>query len=546
MRACVASLLLLMSACDGDPAPVDAGGTDAGVAADAGPPDAGTDAGPEPGAICDELGLSVRAFDATADGAAFQTVAGDFTVRTLDGPWTLSERWSGCESYVFVLHDPGPTGTALYETFPDELFTEGPRNVHYFFGTFEDDAEAARALAEDMRAKVEEGFDFHELGEADRAFWRSRMHYLAEPIREADGSVGALTREDRRVTNAFAITRQQVFDPVGSLSVVASGGFTPRLPMVRFAAPYYDYLHDLDARLGAEEATVISLLDAETIAARTVDRTVTLPDAAAMAAFDALEIDVELTCHLDPAGCSEWDRIAHVDLCEDAACETRRELVRWITPYSRPGRRRWAMDASPLLGLLRGGGERTFRIVFGPSWEEETEREVSVRLRLRDTGATESATGAELAFRGGTFDADYNAGRAPFRFTPPSGTSRVELVVVVSGHGMEADNCAEWCNHVHTFAIGGAEHVVEFPGEAGAPLGCADLAGQGVPPGQWGNWAPRRAGWCPGWPVPVHRFDLTDSVTVGAENELSYRGSYMGGEPRGGMVDLSAYVVTYE
>jgi hypothetical protein len=206
------------------------------------------------------------------------------------------------------------------------------------------------------------------------------------------------------------------------------------------------------------------------------------------------------------------------------------------------------MDASPLLGLMRDGGERTLRITTGPDWEEATPSDVRVALRLsRRDASTPLAADALLAFRGGAFDAAYNTGREPFAFTPPAGTTKVELVVIVSGHGQtETHNCAEWCNHEHDFTVNGdAMHHIGFPDEAGRTFGCAERAREGVPPGQWGNWAPSRAAWCPGLPVAARTFDITDDVTIGGANELVYRGSFMGGEPQGGTIDLSAYVVYY-
>ncbi|MCB9597529.1 MAG: hypothetical protein H6719_32720 [Sandaracinaceae bacterium] len=535
--------------CDGDPE------TDAGVDLDAGSmdaatsdPDAGTDGGPPATDVCAELGLATTPFDATATGTAWEEKAGDFTVQTLDGPWTLSEEWSGCESYVFVAYAANDYGRGIWSTSPDPIFTDGPRNVHYFFTTWEATEPEAMARVMEMRQNVEDGFDFVGLPEADRAFWRTHVHYVTSPVRMIDGSVGDLVRASEYILNAFAVTREQRLDPVGSLMTVGAGGFRPDLGMARFFSPFYDYLYDLDARVAAEtDATVVDVLRDETTTLRTLDRLVTLPDAAAMGGFDTLEVDVELTCTADPSNCSEWDRIAYVFFCEDEACATTRELVRWITPYSRPGRRRWVMDATPFLGLLRAGGPQTFRAVFGPDWEAATERTVSVSLRFSSRGEPDAATGAELAFRGGNFDASYNDAHTPFAFTPPADASRVELVVIVSGHGQEAgNNCAEWCDHHHTFDVGTTEVAdITFTGMAGRENGCAELAGQGVPPGQWGNWSPLRAGWCPGLPVETRRFDITSAVTLGAENQLSYAGSYGGGAPSGGNIDLSAYVVYY-
>lgn len=546
-------LCLLVVACDdGDPPPVDSG-----PGMDAGPPEPMVDAGPEPSAICDELGLDTTTFDASASGDSFEEVAGDFTVQTLDGPWTLSEHWSGCESYVFVNWLPNTYGDALWASAVDEIFTRGPRNVHYFFGAQATEPSTSMARAMEMQAQFEEAYAFQGISPEERAFWEQHIHFVSAPLRESEGSVGAFVNASPILDGAFAITRQQRFDPVGSLSDIGAGGFVPSVAMARFAAPYYDYIQALDARIEADtDATVVPLLDGEVTTLRTLDRTVTLPDAATMAGFDTLELDVQLSCLLAPGDCSEWDRIAHVFVCDElveemdgsTTCVNQQEITRWITPYSRPGRRRWLMDATPMLGLLQGGGEQAFRMVFGPNWEDPTERTVDIDLRFSNRGEGERPIGAELAFTGGNFDADYNTTRMPFSFTPPAGTTRVEVVATISGHGQtDGDNCAEWCNHVHTFTVnGGTPQVVDYPGMAGLRNGCADLASDGVPPGQWGNWSPLRAGWCPGYPVPQNRLDVTADVDLSGTNELTYRGTFMGGEPRGGNISLSVYVVYFQ
>ena len=124
----------------------------------------------------------------------------------------------------------------------------------------------------------------------------------------------------------------------------------------------------------------------------------------------------------------------------------------------------------------------------------------------------------------------------------------MELVTIISGHGQtDSDNCAEWCNHVHTFTLNDsaeAKHEVSYS-DIGSRFGCAARAGEGVIPGQWGNWSQSRAGWCPGLPVETVRFDITDQVTLGSENRLAYRGSFRGGEPAGGDIAMNTYVVWY-
>lgn len=549
--ACLLSLALI--ACDGASDPDDAGPLDA-ASPDAGPADSGlADAGPPPlPDVCEELGLAKRPFDPSGDGTTWEGVAGDFTVQTLDGPWTLSEEWSGCDSYVFINYASNDYGNGLWASAPDELFALGPRNVHYFFASYDPEADRARARVIEMRDSIELGFDLAELDEEERRFWRSRFHYVTESVQSTPGSVGALVSASPVILFSFAITRQQRFDPVGLLSQIGRGGFSPAVRMARFVSPFYDYLHDLDARLEADtDVTVVPVLDEADVTDRILDRPISLPDAATMAGFDELAIDLEVICrHASLGDCSEWDRIGNIYLCEDAECATRHEIARWITPYWRNGRRRWVMDATPFLGLMRDGGERTLRVQMGPPWERATARDVRVSLRLATRGATDAAILVQPAFQGGAWNDTYNT-REPVTFTPPPGTTRVEVVTIISGHGQGGGtNCAEWCNHEHAFAANGAApHTVSFPGEAGRTDGCAERTGEGVPPGQGGNWAPLRAGWCPGLPVPTRRFDITADVDLSAENTLTYESSFMGGAPPGGdgvTIAMSSYLVFYQ
>ena len=119
---------------------------------------------------------------------------------------------------------------------------------------------------------------------------------------------------------------------------------------------------------------------------------------------------------------------------------------------------------------------------------------------------------------------------------------------IISGHGQDEGNCAEWCNHQHEFTVNGsATHLREFPGQV-VSQGCSEQADLGVVPGQWGNWTPGRAGWCPGQAVQPWIVDITDDVTIGELNTLDYIGKY-GGQPvtgNRGRIRMNTYLVFSE
>lgn len=548
--------LALLAGCPSTPVTPDAGDlVDAGTTDS--PPDA-----PRPMDICDELGLDRVAFVTTGTGTAQGEIAADFTATTTTGSFTLSEAFTGCESYVFFVHLPGVTD-AVFRTPPDRVFTDGARNVHYFYVSNDPDPAVRSTVLTEVQTSLEEGLGIFVPVE-EHAFWRARVHYITDRATDIDGAIGdyltdylayaaqassAVAYDGRSLRPpapaAFAIDRDQRFDPVDNLA--PSVGETSTLNSAAWLGHFYNYRHDLEARLAAETGvSVVSLLD-EVTTLRVFTETVTLPATAATA--DALEVDIVVDCTArNPFACSEWDRIASVSFCVDGeACTDRREVARWITPYWRRGRQHYAIDASPLLGLLREGGSQTFFVELGPDWERATEWDVEVSLRFRDAGAPR-ATEVVPAFRGGTFDATYN-GRPAVHFTPPAGTTRVELVTILSGHGQVAgNNCAEWCDHRHTFTVNGtALPTIAHADEAiGSAFGCAAHAADGAIPGQWGNGFPMRAYWCPGLPVEALRTDITSLVTVGSDNMLDYAATFRTGDPAGGDIALSSYVVFYE
>ncbi|MFK7928170.1 MAG: peptide-N-glycosidase F-related protein [Myxococcota bacterium] len=517
--------------------------------------------GPDP--MCED-GLARTAFDADAAGLWFGEKAGDFTITTLGaGSWTLSDAWTGCDNYVILAYWPGNrTSEAVFASPTSTLFKTGP-NVHYIFASDQVSSTDRVAWMEDLRDKVQASVDA--LPEGERDSWEGRLHFSTARLSNEEGGLSEMLTDynvwaanpgnradlgERGMASAprlsaFGIDRLQRWDAGGSMSETVGGAQTFKL--ASYLGGFYDQRVRMAEEIAATEADESVLIDEEGVTDRIIVKTVDVP--ADRSAFDTFEFDILVDCkERNPFMCSEWDRIARIDLCLDGEdCADRREVVRWITPYWRRGERRWLIDASPLMGILPEGGQATFRIEHGPGWERATARDVRIAARFRTQGDRPKATGGARAFTGGNFNADYNT-RDPFAFTPPASASRVELVTILSGHGQtNGNNCAEWCDHRHQFALNGTDlPEIASEGGIGSVDGCGYAAALGASPGQWGNWAPKRAYWCPGLPVEAERLDITDQVTLGSENQLTYQGRFLGGEPKGGSIALSAYVVWYE
>jgi hypothetical protein len=236
------------------------------------------------------------------------------------------------------------------------------------------------------------------------------------------------------------------------------------------------------------------------------------------------------------------------DASADAAppsprCDT--EIARWITSYWREGR--WVTDISSMLPLLRDGGRQRFRWYASRQWDPRPANYiVSLSLRFSNRGRGMRPVEVRPLYQGGALNASYNDRYSPVRFTVPAGVRRVEVYALITGHGSETNQCAEFCNHTHHFAVNGTDHALAFP-EARSSDGCAERVDAGVVPNQHGTWYVGRGGWCPGLDVRPFIADVTPDLRAGAENELTYR-VLIGSTPPAagrsyGNVNMTSYLV---
>lgn len=453
-------------------------------------------------------------------------IAADFTVDTLDGPWSLRDHWTGDEHYLFVVYNPADKyATDLWGGDWVSLLRTAESNVHLFL------VSARPSAADDVEAKRDAIYS--KLKGIDVDTWKGRLHFVATAAEEISDDVSAF----RRLAGgaAFAIDARQRWRQVGYLGNVGSG--TIALQFLAKEAQGFDYEARIETErdsLGAREVPVFSgeRHAGGWEAGYWSVRDVAFPSAEEMKAFDSMAVWMETTCpgHLQgkDAGCNEWDYLAHLFVCEDDSAEScTTELARYVTSYGREGE--WLTDVSGLLPLFAEGGARKIAYAGANGYD------MDVRILLWNAGKPMRPVRA-LPLWGGArapipFDDGYNDRFETIRFTVEDpGAVEAHLYTVITGHGFNAtpDNCAEFCNHQHEFTLNTSSYTKEHA-VAGTPLGCHDQVSDGVMPNQFGTWPYGRAGWCPGLDVKPWDTLVTQGLVSG-ENAISYRGLF-GGKP---------------
>jgi len=519
------------------------------------------DTGSTPGlSACEQLGLPARDFNPESSSIPKRhSPAGDFTVPLVDGTdWTLSEHWTGCESYIFLPHwmplDEADSASWWTEGI-DGLFDKSPANAHYFFvvaGSSDDPGAYTDALADNVAANLAR------LDEDEQAWWAERLHVVATPSAELSGLVQR-GFQGNIGQMGFAIDRFQNFRSLGSMAAVEaydsalSWPWERRLYDAGYQPEYYNFEAQRQERLDGEDAVVVEVLTGEEYS-HYQDGTLVLPDN--MEDFDTLEIDVVMECPNTNAyelgNCGAWDYLAYMWLWEefpeeedadeegDTGADTGgteeaegptgqwHEMSRFITTYHRESR--WVVDASHALAWLQDGGERTVRYEWATPWNTQP---TIITTRFRFSNRAKDGRAQEIVhlYAGGTFNSTYNSTRETLDVEVPADVSRVELVAITTGHGMSDDgNCAEFCDHSHHFTVNGTEFVQDL-NEPGLQSGCADKVGDGVVPNQGGTWWFGRGGWCPGQRVDPFVVDVTELVTAGETASVLYQAMREGSEP---------------
>ncbi|MBW2530788.1 MAG: hypothetical protein JRI55_04880, partial [Deltaproteobacteria bacterium] len=386
--------------------------------------------------------------------------------------------------------------------------------------------------------------------EAEQEHWSSRFHFAVDNGYEVPviGDVLSMNMGEWH----FVIDRHQLIREGWSPSSFTGAGFTSMLENTRFWPIYYNYWYGLDHKHEQEETSgdvfVHRVADAVDITAGE-PFTWTFPDAETMAAYDRLEADMIVGCagsgHPYRSKCGEWDTVGGIFLCEDELCEgAQRRIIKWITPYSSPGR--WVIDITPELVHLADGGDLTFVAAHGDNNVGAYTYKYTVDMRFShaDDGLRPFAI-EELVPRGNYGFAGMTDAFEPWQVVAPEGTVKAELYARISGHGMAENNCAEFCTFEHLFEVNGTPFMHEYLMEN--YLRCAEWVSLGVTPNGGGNWQPDRSSWCPGWVIEEWREDLTAAFDLeGGINVVDHTATQELGPPPGGNMDARVEIVFYQ
>ncbi len=557
---------------------------------------------PGPPDACTELGLTVRAWQEGGATAPpyLNAVATDFTLKLRGSEWTLSESFTGCDNYLFVRAEPrNADGPWMWESEDHkDLLKALPFNTHLFFVPDDGTRDGDRAQLDVIEAKMDDAIS--RLGQDKQAWWGStdRIHYVKDSVTEIDGWVGDYLRTPGW---GFSIDRLQRIRDIGSLADgerYNGSWFDSNLSHVAHEAIYNNAISDDHDALDAQtDVRVIETWTGQVVADPSWSGargsiTVEFPDSATMATYDGLTIDMNMTCEGEGeyGTCPAWDRITDMYVCDvatedsnphaseactaavdtvpcgcadvmgtpydaartcaedgsgygECACSCNTLLNRWITTYHREGR--WINDADHALAWFRRGGEFRFEYHSIDPWE------IDIDLRFHDRGLPEQVEQTFPLFRGGNFDATYNDSYVPKTIEIPADAKRVELAVIVSGHGQAApDNCAEFCNSQHHFLVNGVESMIDFPYLDDPSLTgefCQNDVANGTVPNQYGTWFYARSNWCPGKEVAPILVDVTASVTPGSPATFEYWGDRSGGgtHPGGASIVMDSFVVIH-
>ncbi|XP_062510323.1 uncharacterized protein LOC134186380 [Corticium candelabrum] len=357
----------------------------------------------------------------------------------------------------------------------------------------------------------------------------------------------ALTQGDVNVT--FTILSSPLFYfGVDAEGRVQQTGWLlyPSFLFLTWQAEWFQYTKELNRNL-SKPADVVPVFE-RTVMQGIVGATtiIEVPPMKDLQQYSNIELDMALSCPgTRDSTCAQWDHIVSLYICCNMSgpyCG--QELGRWITPF----RRRighWLTPVRPLLPFF-DAKRCNFTMKLDASWAMPWLPSLNIRFsnKQQDNSNITVPHRIQPLFRGGKFNKFYNSRYAPISFYVGLNDVHVKLESVITGHGSDNHNCAEFCVTSHHFVVNGKYEYVQTFSNAGTPLGCARRVLDGVEPNEHGTWLYGRDGWCDGQEVLPWVVDITECVHQG-KNDVKYFGLFNGKDPDPDPKVVPGYIMMY-
>ncbi len=260
----------------------------------------------------------------------------------------------------------------------------------------------------------------------------------------------------------------------------------------------------------SQDTTTIETLNFGDLTKRT--GTYAFPDSGT---FEKVLMYYTLKC--DPAtqqdqfNCGEWDYLSYVFVndttwIEDTFEVARIEIARYITPYGigldlGPEGFLWIYDVTDYASLLKGN------LTVSAGNQQEL-----IDLKFKFIKGIPPRNVKKIHYLANRESRQYRYIDSNFFFKEDTvsllpDASEYKIITRITGHGHQGNSgggqihCCEWANKKHYLNING-ERKITWDIWQNDKCALNPVSDQG------GNWAPPRAGWCPGAPVDDYNFEL--------------------------------------
>ena len=245
--------------------------------------------------------------------------------------------------------------------------------------------------------------------------------------------------------------------------------------------------------------------------------------------IEGIKMYIRLEC--PSGGCDPWDRFANI-LVKNSNTNQWYEMARHITPYGVGNSqltRGLQVDVTDFKSLLSGNVELK---IYAETWvasgwvislefdylagnPDYKYYQITPVIQFNRN----SLSGVPYGGENGNTQLDKEKFDLTKTISVGSNIKSAHFRTIISGwgHATPADSdgraCAEWCFRTHKIKINNVDKFSHYMG----PIGCGNnpISNQG------GNWAPDRAGWCPGMVVPL-RLDKFDSDVSNTDINFEY------------------------